>query len=82
MNNSKNIFLITLLISGVVLLWFLQKNAKERYASHESPPAPVVEISQPRYQAPDFTLNDLDGGTFRLADVRGDVVALIFWTTW
>lgn len=32
--------------------------------------------------APDFSLNTLDGGTFRLDDQRGDVVVLNFWATW
>ncbi|UCB44252.1 MAG: redoxin domain-containing protein [Dehalococcoidales bacterium] len=34
------------------------------------------------YQAPDFTLVDLDGNTVRLSDFRGKVVFLNFWATW
>ena len=33
-------------------------------------------------QAPDFVLNDLEGGQFRLSDQRGKPVLLIFGTTW
>ncbi len=32
--------------------------------------------------APDVSLNLLDGGTIRLADLRGQVVVLNFWATW
>lgn len=33
-------------------------------------------------QAPDFVLNDLEGGQFRLSDHRGKPVLLVFGTTW
>ena len=32
--------------------------------------------------APDVTLTLLDGGSLRLADLRGDVVVLNFWASW
>jgi thiol-disulfide isomerase/thioredoxin len=34
------------------------------------------------HQAPDFALATLDGGTVRLADLRGKTVVLNFWATW
>ncbi|MEA3489878.1 MAG: TlpA disulfide reductase family protein [Candidatus Omnitrophota bacterium] len=32
--------------------------------------------------APDFTLRDLNGNTFRFSDTKGKVVILDFWATW
>jgi len=34
------------------------------------------------FPAPDFTLRDLSGTTYRLADLRGRVVFLNVWATW
>ena len=38
---------------------------------------PVARVGSP---APDFALRDLDGGVHRLADARGRVRVLIFWS--
>lgn len=80
--NVKNIILMILAISGGALFMFLQKYSKDYYSSFEQPRAPLVEISPDRYQAPDFTLVDLNNNEFQLSEARGYVVAMMFWTTW
>lgn len=39
-------------------------------------------IPKERKAAPDFTLNDMEGGSHSLRDYKGKVVFLHFWATW
>jgi len=41
----------------------------------------VIPYDPPK-PAPAFTLPDLDGKSFQLADLRGKVTMLFFWATW
>jgi cytochrome oxidase Cu insertion factor (SCO1/SenC/PrrC family) len=41
-----------------------------------------VQPYEPPKPAPAFALPDLDGRTRQLADLRGKVVMVFFWTTW
>ncbi|MBU0728493.1 MAG: TlpA family protein disulfide reductase [Proteobacteria bacterium] len=65
----KKIFPI-LLIVLLLLLVSCGQNAKQ---------PGVAEIGKP---APDFTLFDLDGKTWKLSDLKGQVVFVNFWATW
>jgi thiol-disulfide isomerase/thioredoxin len=45
-------------------------------------PTTTVEGSQAGNLAPDFALQDLEGQTVTLSDLRGSPVMLNFWATW
>jgi cytochrome c biogenesis protein CcmG/thiol:disulfide interchange protein DsbE len=51
-------------------------------AEQPGSPAQTALGDDTRPDAPDFSLNTLDGETFRLGDHRGEVVVLNFWATW
>lgn len=48
------------------------------HVAHRSTPARAVKSSE----APDFTLQSLDGKSMSLSDFRGKAVLLNFWATW
>jgi peroxiredoxin len=41
-----------------------------------------IQPYEPPKPAPALSLPDLDGKTRQLADLRGKVVMVFFWTTW
>ena len=41
-----------------------------------------IQPYEPRKPAPEFELQDLQGKTIRLADFRGKLLLLFFYTTW
>ena len=68
--------LLLLLAVGVLLVLTLGG------CSNDTPQTPTpgqVAIGQP---APDFTLNDLNGQSYTLSQLRGKVVIVNFWATW
>ncbi len=64
--------LLLLLLAGILLL-----------ASCDAPPPPVRTGPGPAAgQAPDFTLQDVNGQKFRLHDQQGKTTLIVFSTTW
>lgn len=48
----------------------------------ESAPERGLPETEQTEDAPDFSLDTVEGDTFRLRDHRGEVVVLNFWATW
>jgi len=65
---------LALIAASLVGFWWLGRSESSS-ATSRSP----IRQDQP---APDFALDDLEGRTVRLSDLRGQVVLVNLWATW
>ena len=92
---GRSVLLPLLVIAAIaVAIWWLEYRPDggvspltgEKYGHVELPPTlirPGMEVGAEEGKlAPDFLLAPLDGGEFRLSDLRGKAVVLNFWATW
>jgi cytochrome c-type biogenesis protein len=70
---------VTLLASSRVAGWLPNLESKFKFKEPDPPPKTAGQTFQ---AAPDVQFTKLDGGAFRLKDLRGRVVVLNFWATW
>ncbi len=73
MQKKISIFLIAALLVGGASFFYLQNNTAEVAAEVGT------EVGM---QAPDFTLNNMNGQQLSLSDYRGQKVFLNFWASW
>ena len=73
MQKKISIFLIAALLVGGASFFYLQNNSAEVSAEVGT------EVGM---QAPDFTLNNMNGQQVSLSDYRGQKVFLNFWASW
>ncbi|MCI5139804.1 MAG: TlpA family protein disulfide reductase [Candidatus Electrothrix sp. AR1] len=83
---NKVFSLVLLLCFSLILSACGQEEEQQRKMSEE--PTPRVITMQPYgppvagNPAPDFTLVDIEGRTWTLSELKGQVVFLNFWATW
>ncbi len=74
---------VLLLVGGLVVLPTASFSGARNATSLERPLEALGFVKIEGDQAaPDFTLPNVAGKPVRLADLRGKVVFLTFWTTW
>ncbi len=73
-----------LLISALLSLPAALMSAQDNSAEGAESQLKALGFEMPResFQAPDFSLEDLQGNTRNLKDYRGKLVMLNFWATW
>ncbi|PAU94431.1 alkyl hydroperoxide reductase [Aliifodinibius salipaludis] len=59
-----------------------QASADNAQSSAEQTASPQNSSQQEFKEAPDFTLETMEGTSFTLSDQRGKVIVLNFWATW
>jgi peroxiredoxin len=63
-----------------------EKSISQRKIPNQPPPKKKTSGKNSTYsvgdEAPDITMNNTDGETIRLSDLRGDVVLIDFWASW
>lgn len=96
MSNKKlqKISLVVIGLAAIIVLaafstfesWFPEsQNATDKNYEHVTNPQSTWDIafaSSFGKDAPDFTVQDIDGKTHKLSDYQGRNVAVVFWATW
>ncbi len=87
------IYPLAVIAAIVGVIWYLERGdggavspSGERYGPVDMPAGlrlPDVKVApEEEAMAPDFLLEDLDGGEIRLSDLRGKPLIINFWATW
>ncbi len=72
-----NILILMVLLAGASWIWVNRVPAGVVANAGPLPPAPAIG-----HPAPDFTVADIAGNTFKLSSLRGTPVVLNFWASW
>jgi cytochrome c biogenesis protein CcmG, thiol:disulfide interchange protein DsbE len=77
MSFSRHWNLITTLILIASAAWIWASRASQQTTTHGGIPAPIQG-----FQAPDFKLDTLQGGSMQLSALRGKPVLVSLWASW
>lgn len=93
-NNRMLVILLMLIVAVCIALWYADKvereglaaeaaeNAQQAAPADEAAEAAAATLAKKGAEAPDFTVEMIDGRTISLHELRGKVVLLNFWATW
>ena len=88
-NNRMLVILLALIAVVCVALWYADKVEREGKAAaaaeqpaDEAAEAAAATLAGEGAEAPDFTVEMIDGSEVTLSELRGKVVLLNFWATW
>ena len=87
-NNRMLVILLALIAVVCVALWYADKVEREGKAAAAEQPADeaaeaaAATLAGEGAEAPDFTVEMIDGSKVALSELRGKVVLLNFWATW
>lgn len=79
-NSLKSLVIAIWIVVGLLIILvvgFISYNSSLRNTPSED--SLQVEVEE---EAPDFTLQDLQGNSITLSELRGKIVVLNFWATW
>ena len=83
MKRTNSCLLVLTLIAGAALITAgVLLSIVTRSGANAQSEGPFSAISTQERPAPDFTLPDLSGAQFSLAQFRGQPVVINFWATW
>jgi cytochrome c biogenesis protein CcmG, thiol:disulfide interchange protein DsbE len=75
--STQGFYILTILVLVFGAAWIWASAAPPGDTASGQIPAPQVG-----FLAPDFTLEDLEGNTYSLSDLRGRPILVNFWASW
>ena len=90
MKNKKTLVIVAMLVILIVGATILYNAFSDKFNMNQLTTENKTEANQdtnqeettPNYEAPDFTVVDIDGNEHKLSEFEGKPVVLNFWASW